>query len=231
LAVKLQLIGLLALGLLACGPACADAPNKLGGLSAPAGFRACTPDDPVTTAEAGIAAKLGGQFLGCFQSNRVILAPKAPNVAPSPADYAFAIALPRDDYTLADLDELLETIKGQWKNFDPLSKEYKENYLARLNDLIKENGSTPSPTMLSIKPVLVSIDRAKGNYYTVTSIRTYAAELNGARVTFTRVDADAVVFRRSHLIRLSIQRNLTDPANVAQVQGELDEWARATARN
>jgi hypothetical protein len=228
--VKLQFIGLLAFGLLAWGTACADAPNGSSGFPAPGGFKPCAPDSPLAIAEARIATKLGGEFLGCFQSERETMAPSSAKAAPTPVEYAFAIALQGGGHTPADLDNLLSTVKHQWKDFDPLSKEFKETYTARVNELIKGSGLTPSPTMVSEKPVLVSIDRAGDSYYSVTSLRTYTVELNGERVMVTKVNSGAVALRGSQLIRLTIQRTLSDPTDVTQVQGEITDWARATAQ-
>jgi hypothetical protein len=228
--VKLQFIGLLALGLLAWRPACADAPNGPREFPAPEGFKPCAPGNPLASAEAGVATKLGGEFLGCFQSERETTRPTAAKAAPMPVEYAFAIALQGGGHTPADLDNLLTTTRRQWKDFDPLSKEFKETYTARVNELIKGSGLLPSVTMVSVKPVLISIDRSVDNYYSVTSLRTYAVQVNGEPVALTRVNSDAVALQNSRLIRLTIQRTLSDPADVAQVQGEIDDWARAIAQ-
>lgn len=226
-----QFDGLLILGVLAWGSALAATPAESGRLSTPDGFKPCAGGDPVATVEARVAAKLGGEFLGCFQSERRIAAPSAAKAAPMTVEYAFAIALQGRGYTLADLDSLLSTVKNQWKDFDPLSKQFKETYTARLNELIEANGSTPPSTIDSVKPVLVSIDRADPSYYSVTSIRTYVVNSNGGQVTLTKVNSDAVALRSSQLIRLTIQRTLTDPADVAEVEGEIADWARATAQS
>jgi len=192
-------------------------------------LRPCAPGDLVATAEAGVATKLGGEFLGCFQS--AIGVQSAAKAAQMPVEYAFAIALRSRVYTLGDLDNFLSKVKDQWKNFDPLSKDFKESYTNRLNNLIKENGPSPYPNIVSIKPILVSIERLDDIYYMVTSIRTYVLESNGKHVRLTKVNSDAVVLRNSQLIRLTIQRTLSDPADVAQVQGEIGDWARAVAKN
>jgi hypothetical protein len=121
------------------------------------------------------------------------------------------MALRDRDYKVADLDNLLSTVKQQWKDFDPLSKEFKDSYTARLNALIKSSGSAAAPDVVSVKPVLVSIERGRSDYYTVTSIRTYVVDLNGRRVTSTKVNSDGVALRGSQLVRLTIQRTLSDP--------------------
>jgi hypothetical protein len=61
----------------------------------------------------------------------------------------------------------------------------------------------------------------------VTSIRTYVVDLNGRRVTSTKVNSDGVALRGSQLVRLTIQRTLSDPNDVAQVESEMADWARA----
>jgi hypothetical protein len=229
--VKLHLANLAIWGLLAGGTAFADMPPGSSGLPTPQGLQPCAPDDPAATLEARVAAKLGGEYLGCFRSERTVTPPGTVAVAPTPVEYAFRMAIQGRDYKLADLDNLLSTVKQQWKDFDPLSKEFKESYMARLNELIKGGNSTASQRIASVKPVLVSIDRGRDNYYSVTSIRTYVVDSNGGRVTLTKVNSDAVVLRGSQLIRLTIQRALTDPTDVAQVQGEIADWARATTQS
>jgi hypothetical protein len=225
--VKLQL-ALLIIGLMAWGPASADASDGSSGLPAPAGLMPCASASPAAGLAARLAAQLGGDFLGCFQSERT--GPATQNSASNPDEYAFAIALPGGGYTEADLDKLLSGVKAQWKGFDPLSKAFKETYTARLNGLLRRNGSPPSSSLVSVKPVLVSIDQPNDDYYLVTSIRTYVVDLGGERVAATKVTSDAVALRNAQLVRLTIQRTLSDPADVAQVQGEIADWARATAQ-
>jgi hypothetical protein len=226
--VKPQFASLLTLGLLAWGAASADTPCDF---PAPPGLKPCAPGDRFALAEIRIAKTLGGEFLGCFQSGQEVMTPTAAQAVSTRGEYAFAISLRRVGFTTADLENLLATVKAQWKDFDPLSKEFKETYTARLNALIKGNGSTPSPTMISVKPVLVSIDQNDTRYYVVTSIRTYVLNLDGRQATVTKVNSDALALRGSQLIRLTIQRELRDPADVAQVQSEIEEWARATAQS
>jgi hypothetical protein len=185
----------------------------------------------MVTLEAHLAARFGGEYLGCFRSSRMTVPTGTVGIAPKPVEYAFGMALRDRDYKAADLDNLLSTVKQQWKDFDPLSKEFKDSYTARLNALIKSSGSAAVSDIVSVKPMLVSIERGPGDYYTVTSIRTYVVDLNGRRVTSTKVNSDGVALRGSQLIRLTIQRTLNDPNDVAQVEGEMAEWARAiTAR-
>lgn len=191
-----------------------DGATSAEALPTPRGLQPCASADPVARAEAGVAAKLGGAYLGCFKSEQ------------PPVEYALAVALPDRGYKLADLDNMLSVVRQQWKDFDPLGKEFKDAYIARLNELIKSNGSEAPPSIISVKPTLVSIERGSGNYYTVTSIRTYVVDHNGSRITATKINSDAVVLRGSQLIRLTMQRPLSDSADVAQVEGEIADWAR-----
>jgi hypothetical protein len=224
--MKPYLVSVLVSGLLIGGAASADAPRDSSGLPTPKGLVQCLSDDPVAALEARLAAKLGGEYLGCFRSQRTTIPKGAEGAAPTPVEHAFGFALHDRHYKSADLDDLLARVKQQWKDFDPSSKEFKESYTAQLNALIKSSGS--SADLVSIKPILVSIDRGAGDYYTVTSVRTYVADLDGSRVTSTKVNSDAVALRGSELVRLTIQRTLSDPADVAEVQGEIADWARAT---
>jgi hypothetical protein len=178
--------------------------------------------------EARVAAKLGGEFLGCFRSEQTIMVQGATKPVPVPLEYAFAMDVPGGPYTSADLDKLLSRVTEQWKDFEPLSKEF-ENYTARLNEVIKGAGASPSATVSSIKPVLVSIDRVGAKAHSVVSIRSYVLDTGGEQVSTTRVEAAAVVLRRSGLVRLTMLRALTDPSDVAQLQSEITEWAQATA--
>ena len=229
--MKLQFVALLILGPLAWSPVCADSPKGPSGFPTPEGLVACASGDKVAGAIARVAAELGGEFLGCFQSERAVEVSSTAKTALVPVEYAFAIALKGEGHTPADLDKMLSTVKEQWKDFDPLSKEFKEAYTARLNEMIKSSGLTPSPSLKSLKPVLISIDRPEVNYYSVTSIRTYSFQLSGDEIKLTKINSDAVVLRRSQLIRLTIQRTLSDPADVAQVQDEIAKWARETAQD
>lgn len=229
--MKLRFVGLLILGLFAGDPATAAVFGGSSGFPAPNGLRPCAPGDPVAGMEARVIAKLGGDFLGCLWSGQTTFVQGKPDVVPTPREYAFAIAVPGNGYTSADLDKLRSKVADQWKNFDPLSKEFKEAYTARINELIKGDGPASSATLSSVKPVLVSIDRLDDKSYSVTSIRRYVFEIDGGRVGRTKVNSDVVARRGSELIRLTIQRTLTGPSDVSQVQGEIADWARAITRN
>ena len=198
------------------------------GLPAPKELSSCPPGDPVAAAEAGVAAKLGGELLGCFVSDKKTTVQGATKSIPMSLEHAFAIRIPGGPYTSADLDKLLSKVTAQWKGFDPLSKEF-ENYRDRINELMRGVGTNPTATISSVKPVLVSIDRLGAKSYSVVSVRSYVLDLSGEHVSATRVNGDAVVLRGSELVRLTMQRALTDPSDVAQLQGDIAEWAQAIA--
>ncbi len=225
--VLLQVLSLLILGLLTSDPPHVYAQATSGALPAPKGLSSCAPSDPLAVAEASVAAKFGGAFLGCFKSERTITVQGATKPVLVPFEFAIVIDFP-GPYTLADLDKLLSRGIEQWKAFEPLSKE-SENYAVRLNELIKSAGAGSAGSESSIKPVLVSIGRMGPKSFSVVSIRSYVLQASGEQLSLTKVNASADVLRGSRLARLEIQRVLTEPSDVAQVQSELAEWAHAVS--
>ena len=197
-------------------------------IPAPEGLKPCSPGDPVLSVEARVATRLGGDLLGCFRSDPIVAAEPAPRVS-TPTEYAFAIAVHDRDYTVADLQQLLSKVKQQWRDFEPLQGSLSDEYLLKLYDLIREQRDADNTSVKSVRPVLVKIDGEHSGYYIVTSIRTYVVEADGMSVKATKVNADAVVIRNSGLVRLTIQRTLTDPADVARAQADIDRWARSIA--
>src|SRR5271165_6938185 len=157
-------------------------------LPAPKGLSACAPSDPLAGMEAGVAAKLGGTFLGCFKSDKTITVQSASNTVLVPLEFAFAFEL-RGPYTLADLDKLLATGIEQWKGYETLSKE-SDTYKVRLNELIKSVGITQA-NVSSITPVLVSIGKTGTNAFSVVSIRRYVVDASGEQVIQTKANASA----------------------------------------
>jgi hypothetical protein len=220
----LRVVGLLTLGLLASG---ADAQAPSAGLPAPKGLSSCPPGNREAVL-GRVAAELGAEIVGCFQSEKRIMVQGSIMPVPMPLELAFAMELPGGPYTSADVDKLLSRTMEKWKDFQPLSKQF-ENYTLRLNELINSAEASPSVAVSSVKPVLVSIDRVGAKGYSVVQIRHYVIDVGGEQVSFMKVDGNAVVLRGSGLIRLTIQRMLTDPSDVAQLQGEIAEWARTTA--
>ena len=199
-------------------------------LPTPEGLQPCSPADPVAITEARVATKIGAEFLSCFQSIRVGTAP-IDAVAKQPVEYAFALALPGQSYTGSDLAALLSKVKEQWRGFDPLSTEYKEAYVARLNALERDARSPNMPVTVSVKPVLVEIDKPNKNYYVVTSIRSYVLQADSRQISMIKVNSDAIVLLGSRLIRLTVQRTFSNRADIAQVQSQIDNWARVIARS
>lgn len=199
-------------------------------VTAPEGLRSCPPGDPVATVEAGLATKLGGDFLGCFRSDSTVAATNPAPPATTPIEYAFALALHDHDYTESDIHELLSKIEQQWKDFKPLDGKLSAAYLARLNEIINGQRKESGADVKSVRPILVKIDGDHSRYYTVTSIRTYAVASGSANVTIAKVNADAVVLRDSKLVRLTIQRALIDSADVGRAQVEIDRWAKSIAK-
>jgi hypothetical protein len=200
--------------------------------------------------EAVFVARLGGELVGCFKSEKTIWlgggwfgASGMGALATVPSEFAFASYL-RDPYTSSDLDKLLAKDIEQWKGFESLNKEA-ENYTARLNELIKSAGRFWFFKLgSSFKPVLVSIGRISATSFSVVAIRSYVLDstgtgywINAQNLPFVtgqscirrRVDASAFVLRESRLVRLIIRRVLTDPSDVDQVQSEIVEWANAVS--
>jgi len=197
----------------------------------------CAPSDALAVRGVRAAAKSGGELVGCFKSEKKIWMGGLTTV---PFEAATAVDLP-GPYTLADLEKLLATGVEQWKGYESLNKE-SENYTVRLNELIK--GAGPSFFKPSFfKPMLVSIGRIGAKSFSVVSIRSYVFDtnnliwLNAAKLPFMnsgqvivrKVNASADVLRGSRLVRLDMQRVLTDPSDVAQVQSEIAEWANAVS--
>lgn len=197
----------------------------------PEGLRPCAPGDPVAATGAQVATKLGGEFLNCFQSNRSIAPPGAAKRVLMPVEYAFAIALQGQSYTLSDLQNLFAKVNEQWRGFNPLSKKFKDTHISKLNALLKSNESSDRPTVVSVKPVLIEIGLIHDRFFVVTSIRTYIFESNGGYVEEKKVNADAVVLLGSQLIRLTIQRTLNAPTDVTEVQAKIENWAKMVAQS
>ena len=192
----------------------------------PSGFKACAPSDPVVTVESRLAARLGGDFLGCFRSDPVDATNPVPPTSMA-SEYAFALAIHDREYSTADLHDLLSKVEQQWKGFEPVDGNLSDAYVSKLNGLIDEQRKDGGAGVQSVRPILVKIDHDHSNYYTVTSIRTYVVAANAARITATRVNADAVVLRDSRLLRLTIQRTLTGPADIARAEADIDRWAES----
>src|SRR5262249_26102771 len=214
--------------LLESGPPHAYAQATSIGLPPPQGLNSCAPSDPFAVMEASAAAKFGGVLWGCFKSEKTIMVQGATKPILVSFEFAIAIDFP-GPYTVADLEKLLSKGIEQWKAFEPLPKE-SENYTVRLNELIKGGAGTSSAASVSsVEPVLVSIGRIGPKSFLVVSIRRDVEVESGEQISLTKVNASADVLRGSRLVRLTIQRVLTDPSDVAQVQSEITEGADAAS--
>ena len=212
-------------GSLGFGSSLFGAQPSAGELPAPSGLRACAPIDVSTFVLGTVAAKFGGKVLGCFQSEGKAAVRRADKTAGFPVEVAFAVGLPGGPYNSTDLENMQAKVTQQWKDFGPLSKELPQEYLARLNDVIRE---AVGGHVSAVRPVLVSIDRPGMDSYSVVSIRSYTLDLHGEQLSAVRVNGDAIVLRGSKLIRLTMQRILRDPSDVGLLQREVAEWARVT---
>jgi hypothetical protein len=74
----------------------------------------------------------------------------------------------------------------------------------------KGAGTSSAASVSSVKPVLVSIGRIAPKSVSVVSIRSYVLDASGEQVSLTKVNASADVLRGPKLVRLSVQRVLTD---------------------
>ena len=189
------------------------APIAPESLPTPKGLTRCGPDDPVGVLEKRIAPSLGMEFLGCFHSD-------ASN------EYGLAHRVIGDNYTPEDVEALRTKVAAQWKAFQPLSSEFRDKYIARLNAMIAAANSAAVP-ITSIKPVLVSMKSLDSKSYLVVSIRSYVFNGGKGQERAERVNADAIVLRGRQMMRLTIQRRLTEVADVDDVQAEIAQWAKA----
>lgn len=172
---------------------------------------------------------MGGELLGCFQTGGSP-APSASGESPAGlSNYAIAISLPGRDRGPADLEKMLATVRQQWQNFDPASDDFK-TYTARLNAFIARNGNEVGDEIASIKPLLVNIKYQTGQFYLVTSLRTYLLNLNGRKIASEKIDASAMVLRSGQMIRLAMMRAPVTGDAVAQAQDAIEQWARAVAQ-
>jgi hypothetical protein len=189
------------------------APMASESLPAPMGLVPCSPDDQVAALEKRIAPSLGVEFLSCFHSG-------------ASGEYALVHRVIGDNFTSADVEALRTKVAAQWKDFQPLSAEFHDKYIARLNTMITEASSTPAP-IASIKPVLVSMKSLDSKSYSVVSIQSYVFNGSKGQESAERVNADAIVLRGRRIIRLTIQRKLTEVADVDDLQTDIARWAKA----
>jgi hypothetical protein len=194
-------------------PRTGAAPIASESVPQPKGFDPCAPDDPVAALEKRIAPSLGAEFLGCFHSS-------------APDEYAFVHRVIGDKFTSADVEALRRKVADQWKNFQPLSEEFRDKYIARLNAMISAANASAG-TFAAVKPVLVSMKSLDSKSYSVISIRSYIFNTEKGQEYAERVNAAAIVLRGQQIIRLTMQRRLTEVADVDEVQTEIARWAKA----
>lgn len=190
-----------------------SAPVASESLPAPKTFVACAPDDPVATAERRIAPSIGLEFARCFRS-------------PRSDGFALVHRMVGDGFTSADVNDLKKAVAAQWKDFQPLSAEFHDKYIARLNEMIVGNGSSSRP-LVSEKPTLVSIRSLDAKSYSVVSIRSYVFNVGKGQEKAERINADAIVLRGQRMMRLTMQRRLTKAADVDEIQADIARWAKA----
>jgi hypothetical protein len=140
--VLLPVIGALIISVPLSGTAPANAQGTSGKLPAPKGLSSFAPSDSVAVSENRVTITLGSEFLSWFQSDKKIIVRGATKLVSVPLEYAIAIDLAGGPYTSADLDKLLSIVTEQWKDFQSLSKEFHENYIARPNELNKGADAT-----------------------------------------------------------------------------------------
>jgi hypothetical protein len=117
------------------------------------------------------------------------------------------------------------TTKGG-RTSTPLSKQFREDYVARVNSLLKD---VTHVSMESVKPILVSIDRLDANSYAVTSIREYVMSAGGERVRSVKATAVVMVLQGTQLVRLEILREIHGPSDVDEARTRIAVWSRAVA--
>jgi hypothetical protein len=144
-----------------------------------------------------------------------------------PQEYALAMRLPGGPFTSQAVGQFLATVRAQWAGFNPLSREFHDRYIQEINALIRDSSQPGSAnaSVVSVKPVLVSIEQLGPDAYSVVSLRTY--QLTGQPLKSVKVNADAVVLVDSTLVRLTILREVQSAADVSDAQAQISGWARA----
>ncbi|MGB6353337.1 MAG: hypothetical protein WBF21_05115 [Steroidobacteraceae bacterium] len=197
----------------------------------PRGLKPCTADGLSASGMERMAAALGGEPLGCFQSSATTELHGAGKNLTRPAEFAFAVGTKGGPYTATDVAKLMSDVSEGWKSAKPLSQETRAEYERRLDELIEKNAPTgsPKPADSTHPAVLVSIEQLGPEAFSVVAIRQSPLSLNGEYFNITKVDAAAVVLRAAALMRLSIARELRSKQDVEATREEIADWAYAVA--
>lgn len=192
-------------------------------IPAPKGLGPCASNDPVVSIERRLAPRVGAKFVGCFRSKDMTALHGNGAKHPFPVEYAIASSISGGPFSPADIDLLLSKVRKQWKDFQPLSSEHRE-YIAQLNAFIQEgHPKAGEPSITSIKPTLIAIERLDRLAYVVISVRHYVS--GDGMVTSTKADGSAMVLQGTRLVQLQILRELRDPSDVGTVRTQIVAWA------
>jgi hypothetical protein len=201
-------------------------------LPAPKGLVACAPDDPLVRTLRLIAAPIG-EAIGCFHSTERIQLKGVPRDSSQPLETAFAlnIAPSLGPYSKGDLEAMFLKVSEQWKNYKPLSHHVRPEYERMVNAMIASSLPTNAPPV-SLKlepPILVSIERIGNGSYMVVSIRKRRIQAADNTFVSTAVDSTAITLRNGALIRVSLARELRQPADIQAVHDETAAWLTQVA--
>lgn len=201
-------------------------------LPTPKGLVTCAADDQlIRTLHA--TSSLIADVVGCFHSVERIQLKGVPRGISQPLETAFALNIApfAGPYTQADLDAMFQKVSDQWMNYKPLSHKVRPEYEQQINALVASSlPANAIPVSLKLQPpILVSIDRIGNNAYMVVSIRKRTIHEAGDTVVSTAIDSTAVTLRNGALIRLSLARELRQPADVQAVHDETAAWLALVA--
>jgi hypothetical protein len=182
-------------------------------LPTPDGLNPCKDDDAAASTEKRVAPSLGAEQLACFASDEKPMLHGTSKTFALPVEHAVALSVLGGPYGREDLDAL--------------SKQH-EDYLARLNSPINGTNSQ-KPSIESVKPVLVSINRMDDQSYAVVSIREYTIAVGGEQVRSIKANGAAMVLQGSRLVHIEIIRELGASSDAEDVRTQIAAWSRAVA--
>jgi hypothetical protein len=210
-------------------PATVTAAVPVAAVPVPRGLTPCTADGQSASDMDRMATALRSRPLGCFQSGETTELQGAKKGIAAPVEYAYALEMKGGPYTMADVATLMSDVSEGWKNAKPLSQDTRADYERRLDGLVEKGApiGTPKPADPVNPPVLVSIEQLSPESFAVVAIRQGPLSLSGEFFNVTKVDAAAVVLRRTTLMRLSIARQLRSKQDVEAAREEIADWAYA----